>query len=351
MPSCKPQKLYQQRIAGWILIPWCVCLASITAFGQQKSYRGSIGGRNIEMQLVFQGTHVSGTYSYDSIGESLKVDGQLDNEGRLKLTEFVNKKPTGKFSCNHRLDDPTDPDCTWTRADGTHESFVSLFEQHVEFANGIKIIPQTIADRRSGVRVSYPQLSSDKGLSAAAQAFNRRVLSLVQKRIKAFEPGPEAGRNSFAMNYNVQFATNEVISVEMSEESYAGGAHPNSGFWSVNYDLAANKMIDFDSLFKPDTDYKMAIAKYVVADIDKRAIAFEQQAAKEEGRQPNRRNEPLVSVEELSEVSDWGITPAGLVVYFDFPHAIAVFDRNLIPYQALKDYLNPNSPLARAAKF
>jgi hypothetical protein len=331
---------------------WFACLASATtALGQQKIYRGSIGGRNIEMQLTFQGTHVSGTYSYDNIGESLKVDGQLDTEGRLKLTEFVGKKPTGKFSCNHRLDDPNDPDCTWTRADGTHESFVSLFEQHVEFTNGTKIVPQTIADRRAGVRVSYPQLSNDKGLTPAAQAFNRRVLSLVQKRIKTFEPGPEAARNSFEMNYNVQFAVNEIISVEMSEASYAGGAHPNSNFWSVNYDLAANKVIDFDSLFKPDSDYKMAIAKYVVADIERRASVFEEQAAREEGRQPNRRNGPLVSVEELSEVADWGITPAGLVVYFDFPHAIAVFDRNLIPYHALKEYLNPNSPAARAAKF
>ena len=315
-----------------------------------KLYRGSVGGRNIEMRLTVQGTSATGTYSYDGIGESLNLTGRLDGHG-LQLSEFVNKKQTGKFVCKKSLDDPIDSDCMWSRPDGSHEAFVWLGEQNVEITNGFKIVPKTIANRRLGVSVSYPEIMNGvKALPAGASGFNRRVYTLTQAAIKEFAPGDEPGRNAFQTNYSVLLATNDLISVEMREYSDSGGAHPNDRFWSVTYDLAANKEIAFESLFKPDRDYKMAIAKYVAADIDKRADVLEQEEAKLENRQPKPRDESIVSVEQLSEVSDWGMTPQGLVIYFDFPHVMAVFDKNFIPYSAIKDYLKPNSPAARSTK-
>ena len=133
----------------------------------------------------------------------------------------------------------------------------------------------------------------------------------------------------------------------MTEYSDSGGAHPNTGFWSLTYDLSANKELELDDLFNPGSDYKTAIAKYVVADIDKRAIAIEEADAKSEGRKPTPRDEPIVTAEQLSEISSWGLTPTGLVVYFDFPHVIAVFDRTLVPYSVVNEYLKPNGPAAR----
>jgi len=88
----------------------------------------------------------------------------------------------------------------------------------------------------------------------------------------------------------------------------------------------------------------------VVADIDRRAVAIEEADAKSEGRKPTKREEPIVSVEQLSEISSWGLTPEGLVVYFDFPHAIAVFDRTVVPYHVLSEYLKPIGPAARFYK-
>jgi hypothetical protein len=118
----------------------------------------------------------------------------------------------------------------------------------------------------------------------------------------------------------------------------------------LSYDLSGKQELQLDDIFKPGSDYKTAIAKYVVADIDKRAAAIEQDDARREGRKPVPRDEPIVSIEQLSEISDWGLTPAGLVVYFDFPHAIAVFDRTLIPYSVVNEYLKPNGPVARIRK-
>lgn len=299
------------------------------------------------MRLNIQGANVSGTYSYDGIGQDLQLTGHLDAEGRLELRESVNKKQTGKLVCKRSLDDGIDSECSWTRPDGSHEAYVTLAEQNVMLSNGLKVAPRVITDRKLGVGVSYPQLTNgEKLLPPGASGFNRSVLSLVRKAIKEFAPGDEPGRNSFDTNYTVLLATEDVISVEMDEFSDSGGAHPNSRLWAVTYDLKGNKPLELDSLFKPDSDYKTAIAKYVVADIEKRADAIEVR----DGRQPTKRDEPIVSEEQLSEISSWGMTPRGVVIYFDFPHVMAVFDKNFVPYSALKDYLRPGTAASPFSK-
>ena len=314
-----------------------------------KVYRGSIGGSHIQMLLNFQGNNVSGTYSYDSVGEDLKLTGHLDQQGRLELAERDSKgKQTGKFACKKKLGDPIDSDCSWSRPDGTRQAYVTLDEQHITFTRGLQVVPKTIANRRTGVSVSYPQITSGpSALGAGAGSFNRRILALVQKAIKEFELGTEPGGNSFETNYTVLFATDDLISIEMRESSFAGGAHPNTGFWSLTYDLSGNKKLELEDLFKPDSDYKIAIAKYVVADIDRRAAAIEEEDARHEGRKPNQRDEPTVTIDQLSEISYWGITPKGVIVYFDFPHVIAVFDKNFIPFSVVAECLKPNGPAAR----
>jgi hypothetical protein len=328
--------------------------ATPTAMGQSSGgariYRGSVGESHFQMRLNIQGTKVSGTYSYDTVGEDIKLTGHLDDQGKLELAEVDSKgKQTGKFACKKLYD--AEPDCMWSKPDGTHEAYVTLGEQNVGFTNGSQVVPKTIANRRSGVRVSYPEIIAGTGaLSPGAASFNRRVLAMTQKAIKAFEPGPELGKNSFETNYNVLLANDDLISVEMTEYSDSGGAHPNTGFWSLTYDLVANRELELDDLFKPGGDYKTAIAKYVVADIEKRAVAIEEADAKSEGRKPTPREEPIVNEEQLSEISSWGLMPKGLVVYFDFPHAIAAFDRTLIPYRIVNEYLKPNSPVARFDK-
>lgn len=327
----------------------------VTVVGQPAAgamlYRGSVGESHFQMRLNIQGNNVSGSYSYDSIGEDIKLTGHLDDRGKLELAEFgANGKPTGKFVCKALND--AEPDCMWSKPDGTREAYVTLEKQYVALTNGLQVVPKTIANRRTGVKVSYPQItSSGLALSPGAASFNRRVLALTQKAIKEFETGSEPGKNSFEINYNVLLATDDLISVEMTEYSYAGGAaHPNTGFSSLTYDLSSNKELELDDLFKSGSDYKTAIAKYVVADIDKRAVAIEEADARKEKRKPVPREDPIVTIDQLSEISNWGLTPKGLVVYFDFPHAIAVFDRTLVPFKVVTEYLKPDSPVARIPK-
>ena len=330
----------------------CICFAPADSAGQTsaaKVYRGSIGNRHIEMRLNVQGNKLSGTYSYDGIGQDLKLTGQLDDQGRLQLSEFgPNRKQTGKFACKRKLEDNVDSECTWSRADGTRESYVTLEEQHVAFSNGLLITPRTISNRKTGVGVSYPQLTSSAPLSPAAQNFNRRILAMVQEAIKGFEPID--GKGAFDTTYNILLGTNDLISIEMVEYYDGGGAHPNNRFWSLTYDLTGNRELKFEDLFKPGSDYNTALAKFVVADIDRRADELEQDEARREGRKPKPREDSIVSVEQLNELSGWGMTPKGLVVYFDFPHVIAVFDKTFVPYSVVSEFLKPDGPASRIQK-
>src|ERR1041385_4686039 len=157
--------------------------ASLSLFAQTKDYRGEIGNSHIQMRLNFNGANVTGTYSYDSVGQDLKLTGQINSQGVLELKEADGKgKSTGKFVCKH-FDDPIDSECNWTRTDGSHESMVTLELQHLAFTNGLELKPKTISNRRTSVSASYPQLIGKEPLNAAAQNFNRRVLELVQKGI------------------------------------------------------------------------------------------------------------------------------------------------------------------------
>ena len=322
-------------------------LAPGQSTGVTKVYRGAVGNSHIQMSLTFNGSNITGKYSYDRVGEEIKVTGRLDAEGKLELTEFGAKnKPTGKFSCKRPFDDPIDRECYWARPDGSGESFVSLNEQYIAMTNGLQIVPKLITNRNRGIGVSYPQLESTDALSLAAQKFNRRILALTQKAINDdFQPIDNKG--TFDTNYNVLLGTNDLISVEMVEYYDGGGAHPNDRWWSLTYDLANNKELQFEDLFKPGSDYNTAIAKYVTADINRRAVEMEKDNARRENRQPQKNDDPIVTADQLGELSGWAMTPKGVNVYFDFPHVIAVFDKNFVPYSVIRDYLKPNGPAAK----
>jgi len=64
-----------------LTVGFFVCAAA-TAMAQATSgariFRGSVGGSNFQMRLNIEGTKVSGTYSYDTVGEDIKLTGQLD---------------------------------------------------------------------------------------------------------------------------------------------------------------------------------------------------------------------------------------------------------------------------------
>jgi len=226
-----------------LFVSLLVCFAgATTVLCQQRIYRGSIGGSHVEMRLSVEGNRVSGSYSYDRIGEDIKLSGQITAEGGLELTEFdARHKPSGKIGCKRKLDDPIDPECYWSRVDGSHQAFVALEPQQTNQLNGLRIVPKTINDRATNVVVSYPQLASNQAMPAGAEGFNKAMSTWIKKAVKDFDPESSSGRASFDLNYNVLLSSNDLISIEVTEYADNGGAHPNTGYWAMTYDLNKNK--------------------------------------------------------------------------------------------------------------
>jgi len=311
-----------------------------------RSFRGSIGNSHVEMNLVIAGDQLSGTYSYDRIRQAIKLTGQLNKSGGLELKEFdASGKQTGKFVCKGPLGDPLESDCSWSKPNGSGESPVFLTEQHVSFTNSLQITPKVLSNRQKGLDVSYPQMSGGTGPAViAAENFNRRIGNLVNRAIKEFEPIDPAGHNRFETNYTVLLGTNDLVSVEMYEYSDAGAAHPNDRYWALTWDLAANREVQLEDLFKPGADFKPPIAEYLVAEINKRVERIDREDAKREGREFKPREDPLISVEQLAEPAAFALTPQGLMIYFDFPHVIAVFNKNFVPNSVVAQHLRRVPP-------
>lgn len=318
----------------------------------EKIYRGSLGERGFEMRLAREGDRVSGSYAYDGIGQELRLDGRADAKGSFELAETDGAgKATGKWSCEGGKPDGSELTCKWAKPDGKGEMFVSLEEQ-AAFASGLRVVPKTVENRKFGVRASYPQLTPTGGgkLSPAAEHFNELVEKKVKGAADGFAEGMEGEKNLyFNASYNVLLATDDLLSVEISYDSFAGGAHPNSSFDAVTYDLRADRELKAEDVFKPGSGYEKAISRYAVKDINRRAASMEAETAKQEKRKPAPQSEPSVSADQLEEISGFAMTPRGLMIYYDLPHVIAVFDRNFVPYAEVKNFIKPGSISARLA--
>jgi hypothetical protein len=306
-----------------------------------KTYRGSLGDKHIEMRLTRDASKVTGKYFYDRFKQDIPLEGTYDAKGQLEMVEGSGKRKTGKFICKKEPEAPdVDLECEWSRPDGTGKALVFLTEQGLLFKNDTRLTPKLITDRQRKIEASYPQLDAAVVTPAMAE-FNRLIESRLQKAIKEFEPESYANAD-FDTTYNVLFADEEKVSVEMVEYSDVGAAHPNTRLWTTNYDLKGNKEITLEDVFRGGDEFKAAIAEFVAKDINRRADEMEKSEARRNSRPAEKRNDPVMAVDQLPEMDTWGFSPKGFVVYFDFPHVMAVFDKTIVPYSIVARYLKPN---------
>src|SRR5262245_26761896 len=75
--------------------------------GATRTFRGSVAGKHVQMVLTINGGKVEGKYTYDNVGQDIKLTGSVAADGKLELTEYAEKgKPSGKFLCKGGLDNP-----------------------------------------------------------------------------------------------------------------------------------------------------------------------------------------------------------------------------------------------------
>jgi hypothetical protein len=314
-----------------------------------KEYRGSVGDKHVEMKLISDGVKIKGTYMYDQFRQAIQLEGAFTSPTRLELLEGAGKKKTGKFVCQkHSNTYDVDLECEWSRIDGTSKAFVALREQFRSPAGKLTIVPKVITERKPRTSISLPQIEGS-ALSPAIAAFNLMIQAHVQQAKKEFFPdAPESG--VYDLNYLVMWSNDDIISIELEEYSDSGGAHPNTRLMTVNYSLVSNRQLTLGDVFKQGANYESVIAAYVTKDINMRADQMDQDEAQRNNRPVEKRDEPVMVEDRLPGIDAWSLRPDGLAVYFDFPHVMAVFDRTVIPYSVIRDFLKPDGVVAQIAK-
>lgn len=325
-----------------------LALSAQPVSSKAKSYRGSIGDKHVEMRLAISGNAISGNYSYDQFRQEIKLSGTVQPGGQLEFEETPpgTKKPTGRFVCKPRPETfEADVECDWSRIDGTGKALVVLYEQFIEA--GIDVAPKMINDRRSKVTLSYPQIVSTV---TGADVFNALITEKVRQSVKENFLPETPGTGVFDGSYVVLFASPQFLSVEMQEYSDVGAAHPNTRLWTLNYDLSTKREVALEELFQAKSDYTSVIAEYVASDINRRAQQTDDDEAKRNGTKPQKREDPVITTDQLPEIYAWGASPKGMAIYFDFPHVMAVFDKTIVPYELLRAHLKPDGPVKLFAR-
>ena len=327
--------------------------------GEKFFFRGWIANLSIEMALVREPERLTGTYFYPRVGKNIDLKGTIDSGGKLELRETDETgKDTGVFKGQWKSNEIgfAAIEGKWSRPDGSKETDFELTQQPIEFTAVVRVVPKVIRENNKEgkytVNVEYPQIEGDSRFDA----FNQQARSMINKDIAAFKsaegnPGEEetvladeAQTSTLDVGYNVRFATDDLISVEFSENQYSRGAAHGSNFTVVlNYDVKNKKKLALADLFQPKSNSLSVISAYCIKDLQdqskKNDMLMEDQI--KEGAAPRADN-----------YAAWTITRKGLWITFD-PYQVAAYAAGpqhvLVLYSTLKSIVKPDGAIGNLA--
>lgn len=198
----------------------------------------------------------------------------------------------------------------------------------------------------------FPQLAA-YNMSEELDVFNNMVVAFVQQQFKDFKARvvyhqnlkgvviPDK-KNHLYLDYSsstIKSGNEHIMSIRFSiQGSIAGASSPYHYHRVLNYDLDTRQQINLDDLFKPNSPYLTAIAKFV------------------HGRMAHKYGDKLI-VNGLLPTPDnyqnWNIKPLGLVFTFDEAQiAPEIYGAQtvFVPFSVLKSFLSAESPIAACIK-
>ena len=324
----------------------------IQAQVETKNFRGSIGDKRIYMSLKRDGRNLSGTYQYQKIGRDLRLSGTIDAEGSFRLEELDPKgAKTGEFTGKWSEDTGAVTLSGEWKAPKSSETWAFYLDQQIiEFTGGAKLGSKPFSEANKpkmfDITAEYPELS---GVNPAVGAkFNQLVKTRVMDRVTNFRKdmmsqtaedlkfARERGVGNFLdVNYGVELANDEIISISFSNSIFEGGAHPNHFTFPVNFDLKTGKELKLADLFKPGANYLKTISDYSITQLKEKTGDMSDEEWIRTGAGPEAQN-----------FDSWNVTKKGILIIFD-PYQVAAYAAGphevLIPYDELKNILREGS--------
>jgi len=338
--------------------------------GEKFFFRGTIANKlRIEMALVREGERLNGNYFYPRVGKNINLNGTVDKNGNVELKETDEEgKDTGVFKGQWKPATNT-PDTSlnqiegkWARPDGSKETPFLVVQQPIQFTGPVRVNPKVIKEANKEahytIDAEYPQIEGD----ARFEKFNREARAMIAKDVAAFKTSEtaaegdadagtdapaETGDSTQNIGYEIRLATDDLISVQFTEDSYSrGAAHPNQLTSVLNYDVKNGKKLALADLFNPKANYLSVISAYCTKDLKQQSQQSKDSMLSDDMIQSG-------ASARADNYKAWAITKKGLWITFD-PYQVAAYAAGpqyvLVPYAALKDIVKPDGPLAGLAK-
>jgi hypothetical protein len=327
-------------------------------------FRGLVGDARVEMDIKREGENLSGSYYYLRSGSSnrLTLKGKIATDGTFTMQESdAAGRKTGEFRGKWKQE-PNAAGAVlegeWLKPGQSSEGLgFYATEQMVNFAATeitTREIKESVKAKKATLAAEYPELSGSgagiAGFNQLAKARVTRSLADFKKDLAGFtaEDIKQMGEvgSYIEIGYDVEYADDDLISVNFGEDTYTGGAHPNHNTFTITYDLKQGRELKLADLFKPGSKYLAAIADYATRDL--------------QGRKDPESGENLGLAQDIWEdgvkptadnYRNWNITKKGLLIIFP-PYQVAAYafgpQTVIVPYSHLKDIARPDGPLAKA---
>ncbi len=339
-----------------------------TAAGESQQrvgslFRGSINNSKVELDIKRTGDSLTGSYYYLKSGSAnrLMLKGKIAADGSFTMQESdAAGKQTGEFKGKWKQD-PNESGAMlegeWLKPGQKGEGLGFFAWEQMVYFTGVTMTnretKESIKAKKATLSAEYPELSG----GANAAGFNQLAKASVMKSLADFRKSlAELTAEDIKMmgqmgtyievGYNIEYADDELISVNFGEDTFMGGAHPNHGTFTITYDLKKGKEVKLADLFKPGSKYLATIADIATADLKGRKdpesgenLGLGQDIF-EDGAKPTAEN-----------YANWNVTKKGLMITFP-PYQVAAYAYGpqtvIIPLAKLSGIAAADGALAKA---
>lgn len=160
---------------------------------------------------------------------------------------------------------------------------VSEAEAYISSDVGVNTVDRNEVNTRFSydLDIHYPQITNPR--TGNQRRFNRYVRRLIETNVNAFRVYCAKNNKQrdgtrrrmeyhLGINYEVFFATTEVLSIKLTLESFTGYLNSDWVPIPINYDLKAGKPLVLRNIFKRRSNFLKVIAAYSVDEFMKRGL-------------------------------------------------------------------------------
>ncbi len=304
---------------------------------QKFYFLGNVNDNPVQLELTLDGAEVTGSYFYNIIGTPIELRGKQTGEETdtgLPLTiEELDENGQAVATFEGELSSTYQDVGATFRGTWSCDGCADPTPKQFEFVRVAEFAKVSFQQNRVETTLTYPVFSGD--MAAFSDAINKsEKVSSILADFKMGQDEQASGNLYFAWtihaHHTVRYASERLVSLLETIDSYTGGAHGNYGFAGHTFLQKDGKVerLEFQDLFTENADLS-PIADFVKNDLATQGASFI----------PEDFN-----VQSLTDLSAFTLSPKGITFHFG-PYAVGSYAEGayevIVPFEEVKDILRP----------